>query len=474
MMKWLRRIVRAGFWAAAAGFFVLFILEIFRVPGLDRLWPVVQLRSLGMPVVRLVSGWLGLGAGSGVAKFVPLVLALVTVGVRVGVDRLLWSLTPLPRVAGPAPGRETASRVTYAARPEPAPAPEPPRHEPRRTVAPSKPASAPPKPAPPPPRSTVAARPSGPPEAAGPEGTLLAPPPAGPGTASGFVVPVDVAGATKRIGRYEVISELGRGAMGAVYKARDPNLGRAVAVKVILTANLTPQALEDYKKRFYREAEAAGRMMHPGVVTIHDMGEDAASGQPFLVMEFIEGKPLEDLLEASPSGLPLEQALEVGIQVAEALDYAHKRGVIHRDIKPANIMVTNDGRAKIADFGIAKMEGTQITQTGQLIGTPAFMSPEQFSGGSIDARSDLFSLGAVLYEMFTGMMPFGGQTVTEIIFKVVQMPPAPACKLNPRLPASVEVLLNRCLAKEPDKRYASARALADDLAAIKAGRTLEP
>jgi serine/threonine-protein kinase len=332
-------------------------------------------------------------------------------------------------------------------------APPPPAAPPRGTIA------TPPKPA------QTPARQSG---AGAPSGSVIEQ------TAAGFVAPVDASGVPKRIGRYEVISELGRGAMGAVYKARDPNLGRAVAVKVILTANLTPQALEDYKKRFYREAEAAGRMMHPGVVTIHDMGEDPPTGQPFLVMEFIEGKPLESLLEESPSGLPVERALEIGVQVAEALDFAHKQGVIHRDIKPANIMVTRDGRAKIADFGIAKMEGANLTQTGQLVGTPAFMSPEQFSGGAIDARSDLFSLGAVLYEMFTGKMPFGGNTVTEIIFKVVQMPPAPACKLNPLLPPSVEVLLNRCLAKEPDKRYPNARALADDLAAVKAGRSLEP
>jgi len=465
MMKLLRRIVRAAFWAVAAGFFVLFVLEIFRVPGLDRLWVVAQLRNLGMPAVRLVGGLLGIAAGSGLAKFVPLVLALVTVGVKVGVDRVLWQLTPMPRVSAPSRALETAARTTYAARPEPAPpAYEPPfgqAQDLRRATVP------------PPPRGTIATPPSRV-ESRVRESVGGAPPPAGEATAAGFVAPVDVSGVPKRIGRYEVIGELGRGAMGAVYKARDPNLGRAVAVKVILTANLTPKALEDYKKRFYREAEAAGRMMHPGVVTIHDMGEDPPTGQPFLVMEFIEGKPLESLLEASPSGLLLEQGLDVGIQVAEALDYAHKRGVIHRDIKPANIMVTSDGRAKIADFGIAKMEGAQLTQTGQLVGTPAFMSPEQFSGGGIDARSDLFSLGAVLFEVFTGTMPFGGQTVTEIIFKVVQMPPASACKLNPRLPASIEVALNRCLAKEPTKRYASARALADDLAAIKAGRALEP
>ncbi|MGH9789427.1 MAG: serine/threonine-protein kinase [Candidatus Acidiferrales bacterium] len=468
----MRRIARAAFWVVAAGFFVLFLLEIFRVPGLDRLWPVVQLRSLGTPAVRLVGGWLGLGAGSTLGKFIPLLLALVTVGVKVGVDRLLWTLTPLPRVSAPAPPPESAARATYAS-PPPAPEPayEPPRPAPRATMSPPAPAP------PPPPRGTIA---TPHPEASGRVGSYVresaaaAPSLDSERTAAGFVAPVEVGGVPKRIGRYEVISELGRGAMGAVYKARDPNLGRAVAVKVILTANLTPQALEDYKKRFYREAEAAGRMMHPGVVTIHDMGEDPSTGQPFLVMEFIEGKPLESLLEKSSTGLPLEQGLEVGLQVAEALDYAHQRGVIHRDIKPANIMVTSDGRAKIADFGIAKMEGTQLTQTGQLVGTPAFMSPEQFSGGGIDARSDIFSLGAVLYEMFTGVMPFGGDTVTEVIFKVTQMPPAPACKLNPRLPESVEVMLNRCLAKEPTKRYASARVLADDLKAIKAGRSLEP
>ena len=282
------------------------------------------------------------------------------------------------------------------------------------------------------------------------------------------------AGMPNRIGRYELLEELGRGAMGAVFKARDPNLGRAVAVKVILTANLTPQALAEYKKRFYREAEAAGRMTHPGVVTIHDMGEDPTSGQPYLVMEYVEGVPLDNMIDEAPAGLPLAQVLDLGAQVALALDYAHQRGVVHRDIKPANILVTKDGRAKIADFGIAKLEGAQLTQTGQLVGTPAFMSPEQFSGGGVDARSDIFSLGAVLYETLTGEMPFPGETVTEIIYKVVQATPAPVRQHNPQLPAEVDVVLSRCLAKDPAQRYQRAQALAADLENLKAGRPLAP
>jgi serine/threonine-protein kinase len=273
----------------------------------------------------------------------------------------------------------------------------------------------------------------------------------------------------ERIGRYEVLAELGRGSMGAVFRARDPQIGRIVAVKIILTANLSPDDLELYKQRFVREAQAAGQMAHPGIVTIHDIAADA-TGQPYLVMEFIEGTPLDKLLQPGGERLPLAQCLEIGIQVAEALDYAHRRGVVHRDVKPANILLTAEGRAKIADFGIAKLAGVQMTQAGHMVGTPAFMSPEQFSGGTVDARTDLFSLGAMLYWMFTGERPFAGDTLTTVSFKVVYTAPIPAKQLNPSLPPEVDNILSRCLAKNPDDRYPSCRELAADLKALKEGR----
>jgi serine/threonine-protein kinase len=274
---------------------------------------------------------------------------------------------------------------------------------------------------------------------------------------------------TERIGRYEILAELGRGAMGAVYRARDPQIGRTVAIKRILTAHLPPDELPQYKQRFYREAQAAGQMSHPGIVTIHDIAEDEA-GQPYLVMEFIEGTPLDKLLTPGAERLTLEQSLDIGIQMAEALDYAHRRGVVHRDVKPANILITAEGRAKIADFGIAKLAGMQLTTAGQMLGTPAFMSPEQFSGAALDGRSDLFSLGAMLYWMFTGEKPFAGDTLTAVSFKVVYTAPIPATQLNPSLPAALDAVLARCLAKNPGERYAAGRDLAADLRAVKEGR----
>jgi len=277
------------------------------------------------------------------------------------------------------------------------------------------------------------------------------------------------------IGRYQIVQELGRGAMGAVYKALDPQIDRTVAIKVILTANLSPQDLENYKQRFFREARAAGKMSHGGIVTIYDMAEDAA-GQPYLVMEYVEGRTLDGVMvEAAASGkpMPLARALAIGRQVADALDYAHRRGVVHRDVKPANILLTEDGAAKIADFGIAKMEGVQLTQTGHMLGTPAFMSPEQFSGGTIDARSDLFSLGSILYWMLTGERPFYADTLSMVTYKVVFAEPPPPTQVNATLAPAVNHVLARCLAKKPEARYAGCKELADDLAALAVGKPVQ-
>ena len=274
----------------------------------------------------------------------------------------------------------------------------------------------------------------------------------------------------QRIGRYELIDELGRGAMGVVYRARDTEIGRIVALKVILTRNASAKEADHYKQRFRREAQAAGRLSHPGIVTLHDIAEDS-EGQPYIVMEFIEGKPLS-LLFGPAEQAPLDRLLDIGIQVAHALDYAHRSGVVHRDIKPENIMVTREGRAKIADFGIAKLAGIDLTQEGTSLGTPSYMSPEQFHGAPVDARSDLFSLGAVLYWMCTGQKPFSGESVTTITFQVLFQAPPRAQELKPGLPPDLDRILSRCLAKDPADRYASCAELAADLEALRAGRPL--
>ena len=275
----------------------------------------------------------------------------------------------------------------------------------------------------------------------------------------------------QRIGRYEVLGELGRGAMGAVYKARDPQIGRTVAIKMILMGNQSEEEVEQFKQRFYREAQTAGQMSHTGIVTIYDVNEDEY-GQPYLVMEFIEGTTLDKHLAPLAPGKPgprrpVRESLDIAVQVADALDFAHRRNVIHRDIKPANILVTTEGKAKIADFGIAKLVGTQMTHTGLLVGTPAFMSPEQITGGHVDNRSDIFAFGIVLYWMFSGTKPFAGQAITEVAYKVVHSVPTPLRQINADLPEELEQIIVRCLAKKPEERYQSARDIMIELDALR-------
>jgi class 3 adenylate cyclase len=283
-------------------------------------------------------------------------------------------------------------------------------------------------------------------------------------------------GAMQRIGRYEILLELGRGAMGAVYQARDPQIGRIVAIKVIMVGNSTTDVSDDYKQRFYREAQTAGQMAHPGIVTIYDIAENS-DGNPYLVMEFVEGSTLDKLLAPGKPGdlrdpMPLTQKLDIAAQVADALDYAHRRKVIHRDIKPANILVTPEGKAKIADFGIAKMAGSQMTHTGLLVGTPAFMSPEQITGGDVDSRSDIFSFGVLAYWMLTGQRPFPGDAITQIAYKVVHTPPVPLRDVNPTIPPEIEPVIFKCLGKKPEDRYQTAREIAADLENLKARQML--
>jgi serine/threonine-protein kinase len=272
----------------------------------------------------------------------------------------------------------------------------------------------------------------------------------------------------ERLGRYEIIAELGHGAMGTVYRARDPKIDRVVALKTITVAGISPADEEEYRQRFFREAQAAGKLSHGGLVTIFDVGEDEKSKTPFIVMEFIEGKTLEEL--GRGERLPTATALGLVKQIAEALDYAHGRRIIHRDIKPANIIVTADGRAKITDFGIAKLAQTQFTQPGQVLGTPAYMAPEQLSGGAVDGRSDLFSLGVILYWLLTGDKPFAGDTTTAVSFKIVYQEPIPATQINPSLSPEFDYVLSRALAKDAAGRYQRGQELAEDLEDLFDGR----
>jgi eukaryotic-like serine/threonine-protein kinase len=275
----------------------------------------------------------------------------------------------------------------------------------------------------------------------------------------------------QKIGRYEIIEEKGRGAMGAVYIARDPAMDRIVALKTIHSLALSGPQADEFRERFYREARAAGGLSHPGIVTIFDVGEQ--DGVPYLVMEFIEGRTLADTAK-NGQRFTFERVCEIGEQIAEALAYAHKHGVIHRDIKPANILLTSQEkygveRPKITDFGVAKLGAAQLTSTGQILGSPAFMPPEQFTGAPIDGRSDLFSLGVILYWMATGEYAFPGETITAISYKVVNTEPVPPRKLNPAVPSAFDQIILKCLAKAPSDRYASGEDLARDLAALRSG-----
>ncbi len=268
------------------------------------------------------------------------------------------------------------------------------------------------------------------------------------------------------------MAELGHGAMGAVYKARDPLMDRTVAIKTILSGALVGPMATEYRERFTREARAAGRLTHPGIVTVYDVGE--LDGTPYLVMEFVDGRTLSAAMD-SGNRFSFDHIFELGRQIADALGYAHRNGVVHRDIKPANILLAAGApgepeRAKIADLGVAKLSASQITTTGQLLGTPAFMPPEQFTGAPIDGRADLFSLGVILYWLATGDKPFAGDTITAVSYKIVHSSPAPPRRINPAVPAALEMIIMKCLEKDPAARYLTGEALAADLAAGRAGR----
>jgi serine/threonine-protein kinase len=263
-----------------------------------------------------------------------------------------------------------------------------------------------------------------------------------------------------QFGRYKVAEELGRGAMGVVYRAVDPTIGRTVAIKAINRSYLESVGVkpEEYAQRFAREAQVAGALNHAHVVKIYDLGPD------YLVMEYVEGQTVAALLRAQ-GRLARSQALRVVSEAAAALDHAHASGVVHRDIKPANLMLQADGTTKVMDFGLARIESSTLTAAGEILGSAAYMAPEVVLGQAADARSDLFSLGVVAYELITGLRPFAGPTVSSIIHHVVRSEPRPARELDSSLPVEVDQVFARVLAKNPEQRFASASAFAQALAA---------
>jgi serine/threonine-protein kinase len=257
-----------------------------------------------------------------------------------------------------------------------------------------------------------------------------------------------------RVGRYQITRELGRGAMGVVYLAVDPTIGRPVAIKTIRLGELDDaDERAKLRERLFREARSAGILSHPGIVTIYDMEEQGDVA--FIAMEFVDGPTLDQLL-SSREPLAPERLMSILRQTGAALDYAHHKSIVHRDIKPANIMLASDGSVKITDFGIAKVTTSQqYTQTGTIVGTPNYMSPEQVQGLAVTGRADQFSLGVICYEMLTGERPFTGEHLTTVVYKIVAEDPPPVQRLNPTLSPQIDAVLRRGLAKKPDARYGS-------------------
>ncbi|HXY38582.1 MAG TPA: serine/threonine-protein kinase, partial [Vicinamibacteria bacterium] len=269
---------------------------------------------------------------------------------------------------------------------------------------------------------------------------------------------------TEIAGRYQIVKKLGAGAFGTVYKAKDKVLGRMLAIKTIRLEGLAASqaGLKEMLDRFNREAQTAAQLRHPNIVTIYDFGE--SQGLTYLAMEFIDGVGLDSVITAS-GRLPVPRAAALAAQVADALDYANQHHVVHRDIKPPNIMVESDDRVKVTDFGIAKPgeSAEHLTMTGSLLGTPAYMSPEQARGEKLDGRSDLFSLGCVLYEMVAGHKAFRGDSITALLFKILTEEPKPLQEVDPELPEEMVRIVNKAIAKKSESRYQSGREMAQDL-----------
>jgi hypothetical protein len=264
-----------------------------------------------------------------------------------------------------------------------------------------------------------------------------------------------------RIGRYRITGVLGRGAAGVVYHAHDPVIDRTIALKAVPTDDADPDAVE-FRARFLREARAAGRLSHPGIVTVYDVGEDADHRLLYLTMEFVEGCSLKDVTSA---GLRLDdrQIAALGQRVAVALDVAHRNGVVHRDVKPANVLLSKSGEVKLVDFGVARLDTSDLTKDGSSVGTPFYMSPEQILGRTVDGRSDLYSLGVILYELLSGRRPFTATGIGDLAAQIAEEPPPRLGELRPDLEGTLAPVVHRLLEKRPDDRYPSGREAADAL-----------
>jgi eukaryotic-like serine/threonine-protein kinase len=259
-----------------------------------------------------------------------------------------------------------------------------------------------------------------------------------------------------QVGRYQILETIGSGANSRVARAFDPMIGRTVAIK------LFPRELAsgEGRERFFKEARVVGQLSHPSIIAVHDMGIEEASSTPYLVMEFVEGQPLERILDKG--NVPYPRASAWAAEVAVALGVAHRKGVIHGDVKPANVLVTEEGRIKLMDFGMARLASRDSKDT-PLLGTPAYWCPEQVLGKPQDARSDIFSLGIVLYEMVTGHRPFDSDSLQGICSRILSSTPLPPSHSNPSIPTGFDELVASCLAKDPARRRDSAEDLADDL-----------
>lgn len=270
----------------------------------------------------------------------------------------------------------------------------------------------------------------------------------------------------KEIGRYQIQEELGQGSMATVYKAYDPRIDRSLAIKILKEEKVLGTDPE-YHHRFLQEAKAAGVLSHPNIVPIYDIGE--VEDHPYIVMELVEGTPLDKLMQAEPK-FPLTEALTIGIQLAEALHYAHSRGIVHRDVKPGNIIcLRNQNTIKLTDFGIARMESadkTHQTLAGEVLGTPQYMSPEQVLGKKVDARSDLFAVGVILYQLVTGQRPFNSDSLATLLFKIATDNPKPVGDVAPNIPTPLKKVIDKLLQKKPEKRIQSGRELANELTRI--------
>ena len=268
----------------------------------------------------------------------------------------------------------------------------------------------------------------------------------------------------EKIGKYKVIEVLGKGAMGIVYKALDPDINREVAIKTVHFEMATEGAQqEEVQSRFMREAQAAGRLTHPNIVMIYDVGREG--DMTYIVMQCIEGRSLAKVIGSGERVAP-DYIVRLMTQVCQALDYAHQKGIVHRDIKPANILIDHSGNPFLADFGVARMDTSTVTQTGTVMGTPSYMSPEQVMGKRIDKRSDIFSLGVILFELLSGKRPFDGESITTVMYRIVHESPRSLRDMLKDVPPGFDFIVSKALAKDPEQRYQSCLEMAYDLSNV--------